>query len=140
MDLRNLFFLLTAVYLLSFSLYSKTEYLNYDSLIFKIKKPLVGFDRGYIKKKNKWIRLENVKFLEKIYILYALKSYQKKCFNENCRVDIKITKGNSNSRFFNYKSVASNDFCQIDGSNKCFKRDKCKNLQRGYCYYINYKE
>ena len=75
MDLRNLFFLLTAVYLLSFSLYSKTEYLNYDSLIFKIKKPLVGFDRGYIKKKNKWIRLENVKFLEKIYILYALKSY-----------------------------------------------------------------
>ena len=51
MDLRNLFFLLTAVYLLSFSLYSKTEYLNYDSLIFKIKKPLVGFDRGYIKKK-----------------------------------------------------------------------------------------
>jgi len=75
MDLRNLFFLLTAVYLLSFSLYSKKEYLNYDSLIFKIKKPLVGFDRGYIKKKNKWIRLENVKFLEKIYILYALKSY-----------------------------------------------------------------
>ena len=52
-----------------------------------------------LKKKNKWIRLENVKFLEKIYILYALKSYQKKCFNENCRVGIKITKDNSNPRF-----------------------------------------
>ena len=51
MDLRNLFFLFIKVYLLSFSLYSKTEYLNCDSLIIKIKKPLVGFDKGYVKKK-----------------------------------------------------------------------------------------
>ena len=53
MVLRNLFFLLTTVYLLSFSLYSKTEYLHCDSLILKIKKPLVGFDRAYVREKNK---------------------------------------------------------------------------------------
>ena len=140
MDLRNLFFLLTAVYLLSFSLYSKTEYLHCDSLIIKKKKPLVGFDRAYVREKNKWIKVENVKFLEKKYVLYALKTNQKKCFNKNCRVDIKITKGINNSKFFDYQSVVSNDFCQIDGSNKCFKRDKGKYLQKGYYYNINYEE
>ena len=60
--------------------------------------------------------------------------------NKDCRVDIKITKGINNSRFFDYQSVASNDFCQIDGANKCFKRNKGKSLQKGYCYTINYKE
>ena len=128
------------VYLLSLSLYSKTEYLKCDPLILKIKKPLVGFDRGYVREKNKWIRVENVKFLEKQYVLYALKTRKKKCFNKNCSVDIKINKGINNSKFFDYQSVVSNDFCQIDGSNKCFKRNKGKNLQRGYCYNINYKE
>ena len=140
MDLRNLFFLLTTIYLMSFSLFSKTEYLQCDSLILKIKKPLVGFDKGYVKEKNKWIRLENVKFLEKKYVLYALKTNQKKCFNKNCRVNIEITKGINNSKFFDYQSVVSNDFCQIDGSNKCYKRSKGKNLQKGYCYSINFKE
>ena len=140
MDLRNLFFVLTTAYFLSFSLYSKTEYLHCDSLILKIKKPLVGFDRAYVREKNKWIKVENIKFLEKKYVLFALKTNQKKCFNKNCRVDIKITKGINNSKFFDYQSVVSNDFCQIDGSNKCFKRDKGKNLQKGYCYNIDYKE
>ena len=140
MNMRNIFFLLTAIFLFSFSLYSKTEYLQCDSVILKIKKPLVGFDRGYVREKNRWIRLENVKFLEKKYVLYALKTNQKKCFNKNCRVDIKITKGINNSRFLEYQSVVSNDFCQIDGSNKCYKRNKGKNLQKGYCYTINYKE
>ena len=140
MDLRNLFILLITVYLLSFSIYSKTEYLHCDSWILKIKKPLVGFDKGYVREKNKWIKVENVKFLEKKYVLYALKPNQKKCFNKNCLVDIKITKGINNSKFFDYQSVVSNDFCQIDGSNKCFKRDKGKNLQKGYCYNIIYKE
>ena len=43
-------------------------------------------------------------FLENKYVLYELKIYQKKCFNENCRVDIKITKGINNSKFFDYQS------------------------------------
>ena len=126
MDWRSLFFLLTTAYLLSLSLYSKTEYLQCDSMILKIKKPLVGFDRGYVREKNKWIKVENVKFLEKKYVLYALKTNLKKCFNKNCRIDIKITKGINDSNFFDYQSVVSNDFCQIDGSNQCFKREKGK--------------
>ena len=140
MHLRNLLFLLTTIYLLSYSLYSKTEYLNYDSLILKIKKPLVRFDRGYVREKNQWIKVENIKYLEKKYVLYALKTNQKKCFNKNYRVDIKITKVNNNSEFFDYQIVAGNDFCQIDGSSKCFKRNKDKNLQNGYYYNVDYKE
>tara|TARA_Y100000589_G_scaffold331665_1_gene386254 strand:+ start:66 stop:473 length:408 start_codon:yes stop_codon:yes gene_type:complete len=126
MDLINLLFLLTTIYLFSFSLYSKTEYFQCDSLVFKIKKSLVGFDRGYVREKNKWIIVENVKFLEKQYVLYTLKTSQKKCFNKNCRVDIKVNKGINNSKFFDYQSVVSNDFCQIDGPNKCFKKNKGK--------------
>ncbi len=79
-------------------------------------------------------------FWKSSIVLYALKTKQKKCFKKNCRVDIKITKGINNAKFFDYQSVVSNDFCQIDGSNKCFKRDKGKNLQKGYCYNIDYKE
>ena len=134
MHLRNLFFLLTTIYLLSYSLYSKTEYLHFDSLILKIKKPLLGFDRGYVREKNKWMKVENIKFLEDKYALYALKTNQKKCFNNNCRVDAKITKGINNSKFFDYQIVVSNDFSQIDGSDKYFKRDKGKNLLKSYCY------
>ena len=74
MDLKNQSLLLTAIYLFSFSLYSKTEYLQCDSLITKIKKSLVGFDRGYVREKNKWIRAEYFKFLEKKYVLYSLKN------------------------------------------------------------------
>ena len=92
MDLRNLFFLLTTVYLLSFSLYSKTVHLNCDPFIVKIKNLLVGFDREYVREKNKCIKVENVKFLDKKYVLYALKTNQKKCFNKNCLLDIKLLK------------------------------------------------
>ena len=120
--------------------YSKTEYLQCDSLIIKIKKPIVGFDRGYLREKNKWIRLENIKFLGKKYVLYALKTNQKKYLNKDYRVDIKITKGINDSKFYDYQSVVSSDFCQIDGSNKCLKKNKGKNLQKGYCHSINYKE
>ena len=74
MHLRNLFFLLTTIYLFSYSLYSKTEYLNCDSLIIKIKKPLVGFDRGYVREKNKWVKVENVKFLEKKICFICIKN------------------------------------------------------------------
>ena len=52
MDLRNLLYLLTTFYLLSYSGYPKTEYLHCDSLILKIKKPLVGFDRAYVREKK----------------------------------------------------------------------------------------
>ena len=57
----------------------------------QIKNLLVGFDREYVREKNKCIKLENVKFLDKKYVLYVLKTNQKKCFNKNCLLDIKIT-------------------------------------------------
>ena len=78
--------------MLTFSLHSKTEYLRCDSLILKIKKPLVEFDRGYVREENKWIRIENIKFLEKQYVLCGLKTNRKKCFNKNCQFDIKLLK------------------------------------------------
>ena len=109
MDLRD-FFLLNTVYLLSLYSYSKIEYLNCEFMILKIKKTLVGFNKGYVKKKNKWIKVENIKFLEKKYFLYTLKPNQKKCFKNNCRVDIKITKGINNINFFDDQSFVNNNF------------------------------
>ncbi len=36
-----------------------------------IKKSLIGLDKSYEREKNKWIRLENVEFLEKnIFYIY----------------------------------------------------------------------
>ena len=98
----------------------------------KIKKPLAGFDRGYVRGEYKWIRIENVKFLKKQSVLYGLKNNKKKCFNKNCQFDIKITKGIDNSKFFDYQSIVSNDFFQKDGSNKCFKRNKGKVCKKAY--------
>ena len=138
--LKNYFILFISIYFFTCHLYSKTEYIKCNSLIIKIKKPLVGFNKAYVKVDNKWKNIDSFMILENRYVLYALKNNQKKCYNNNCRVDIKISKDIGSSRFFEFESVVSNNFCQIDGSNKCFKRDKGKNLQKGHCYNIDYKE
>lgn len=130
MYLRNLFFLLNTIYLFSFSLYRKKEYSQCNFLILKIKKPLFVFDKDYAREKNKRIRVRNVKLLEKKDVLNTLKTNQKKCFNKNCRVDIKYTKGINHFNFFNYQSVVNNDFYQIDCSDMHLKRNKGKNLKR----------
>ena len=124
MELRDLFFLLNTVYLLLLYSYSKTEYLNCDFLILKIKKTFVGFNKGYMKKKNKWIKVENVKFLEK-KIFYMQQKKQKKCFNKNFESILKLPKLLI-LQIFDYQNIVNNDFYQIYSSNKCFKRNKGK--------------
>ena len=42
-----------------------------------IKKSLIGFDKSYEREKNKWIRLENIEFLEK-NMFYIYKKLIKK--------------------------------------------------------------
>ncbi|GIS23692.1 MAG: hypothetical protein CM15mP124_1720 [Alphaproteobacteria bacterium] len=76
----------------SFSLYSKTEYLQCDSFIIKIKKPLIGFDREYVRDKNKCIRVENIKFLEKKYFLYELKLIKKNSLTKTAELILKLLK------------------------------------------------
>tara|TARA_B100000242_G_C43006636_1_gene467840 strand:+ start:1178 stop:1303 length:126 start_codon:yes stop_codon:yes gene_type:complete len=36
----------------------------------KVKKSLIKFEKGYEIEKNKWKRLENIAFLEKICVIY----------------------------------------------------------------------
>ena len=140
MKLRHFLAVFTTIYLISQPLFSKTEYLKCDSLIFKIKNPVLGFNKAFINIESKWIKIKNFELLENKYVLYGINSNQKKCFNKGCKVDIKIKKDNNNSKFYEYISVVSNEFCSIDGSNKCFKRDIGKNLQKGYCNLINYEK
>ena len=131
MKFRNFFVLFNSICLLSFTAHSQNEYIRCDSLIIKIKKPIIGFDKAFIKEDHKWTKIKNFEFTEDKYVLFTLKPYQKKCFNENSRLDFTIFKYNGNSKFFDYQSEVNNDFCSIDGSNKCYKRDKGKNLQKG---------
>ena len=88
MNLRNLFFLSTAIYSFSFSLYYKKVYLQFNFLILKIKKSLLVFDRGYVRVQNKWIRSENVEFLENKYVSYILKLIIKEYSIRNSRANI----------------------------------------------------
>ena len=62
MDLRNLFFLLTAIYFFHFPYALRRGIYCFISYV-KVKKSLIKFDKGYEREKNKWIRLENVAFL-----------------------------------------------------------------------------
>ena len=71
-------------------------------------------------------KIENVKFLEKQYIFYALKANQKKCFNKDYSVDIKIIKGINNANFVDYQSIVSNDFFKQTAQINALKEIKVK--------------
>ena len=75
-------------------------------------------------------------FLKK-NVLHAFKTNRIKCFKNNSRVDIKNTKGINHLNFLNDQSVVSNNFYQIDGSNKHLKRYKAKNLKKATFYNID---
>ena len=51
---------------------------------------MLGFDRGYVREKNKLINKENLKFLEIKYVLYTLKTKCRTCFKKKSELLIKI--------------------------------------------------
>ena len=62
---------------------------------------------------------------------------KKKCSNELCTINLFISKKPAQRNFSDYYSVASNDKCEIDGSEICFKRPIGKSLAKGYCSKVN---
>ena len=71
--------------------------------------------------------------------MYDIVSLQNKCKNEKCKVNFDILRVNNSISFSSYKSIASNNYCRIDGSNNCYVRKKGKSLQKGYCNKLNIK-
>ena len=59
-----------------------------------------------------------------------------KCDNKKCRVNFKLEKSPEEVSYLSYKSIVSNEFCDLDGGNKCYKRKIGQNLESGYCSKI----
>ena len=126
----SLIFLLSSI---SYSLFSKTMFFKCDLVFFKISDPIVGFSKAYIIKENKWSKIKEFKITDSSYILKNIFPDQSKCNNNKCRVNFELEKNSEEKSYLSYKSIVSNEFCNIDGGNNCYKRKMGKNLEAGYC-------
>ena len=107
---------------------------------FKIEEPLVGFKKAYIVQKGNWFKIKDFEVTDSSYILKNIYPNQSKCDNNKCRVDIKLKKSLKETSYLSYDSVVSNQFCSIDGGNKCYVRKTGKNLEKGYCSKVTAQE
>ena len=129
-------FLILLLSFISHRLFSKTIYLKCDTFFFKISERIVGFKKAYIVEETKWSKIKEFEVTDSSYILKNIYPNQSKCNNNNCRVNIKLEKSPEEISYLSYKSIVSNEFCNIDGGNKCYKRKIGKNLEAGYCSKI----
>ena len=129
-------FLILLLSFISHSLFSKTIYLKCDTFFFKISEPIVGFTKAYIVEETKWSKIKEFEVTDSSYILKNIYPNQSKCNNNKCRVNIKLEKSPEEISYLSYKSIVSNEFCNIDGGNNCYKRKIGKNLEAGYCSKI----
>ena len=136
----NILFLVSLLLSISYSSFSKTILLKCDTFFFKIAEPLVGFKKAYMIKENKWIKIKDFEVTDSNYILKNIYPNQTKCDNNKCRVDIKLEKSLKERSYLSYNSIVSNQFCSIDGGNKCYVRKVGKNLEKGYCSKITAQE
>ena len=132
----NFLFLIFLLSSISYSLFSKTMFLKCDTFFFKISEPIVGFTKVYIIEESKWSKIKEFEVTDSSYILKNIYPNQNKCNNNKCRVNIKLEKSPEEISYLSYKSVVSNEFCNIDGGNNCYKRKIGKNLEAGYCSKI----
>ena len=121
---------------ISYNLYPKTFFFKCDTFIFKISDPIVGFKKAYIVKKNKSSRIKEFEVTENSYILKNIYPNQIKCNIDKCRANFILEKKAEEKSYLSYKSIVSNEFCNIDGGNKCYERKIGKNLEAGYCSKI----
>ena len=129
----NFLFLIFLLSSFSYSLFSKTMFLKCDLFFFKISDPIVGFSKAYILKENKWSKIKEFEITDSSYILMNIFPNQSKCNNNKCRVNFELEKTSEEKSYLSYKSIVSNEFCNIDGGNNCYKRKIGKNLEASYC-------
>ncbi len=127
-----IFFLLS----ISYNLFSKTMFVKCDTFFFKISEPIVGFSKAHIIIENKWNKIKEFEVTDSSYILRNIFPNQKKCSNNKCRVNFVLEKNSEQISYLSFKSIVSNEFCNIDGGNNCYKRKIGKNLDAGYCSKI----
>ena len=122
--MKKLNLLILAIILTSYSssLFSKTMFLKCDAFIFKIAEPVIGFKKAYILKEDKWSKIKDFLATDSSYMLKNIYPNQSKCNNDKCRVNIKIEKSLKEKSYLSYNSIVSNEFCSIDGGNKCYIR------------------
>ena len=132
----NFLFLILLLSSISYSLFSKTIFLKCDTFFFKISEPIIGFTKAHIIEENKWSKIKEFEVTDSSYILKNIFPNQSKCNNKKCRVNIELEKNSEKISYLSYKSVVSNEFCNIDGGNNCYKRKIGKNLEAGYCSKI----
>ncbi len=136
MKMINFLFVLLILSSISNSLFSKTMFLKCDAFIFKISEPVLGFNKAYIIKEDKWSKIKEFEVNDNSYLLKNIYPNQSKCNNNKCRVNIRLEKSIKEKSYLSYESIVSNEFCSIDGGNKCYLRKIGKNLEKGYCSKI----
>lgn len=133
-------FMFNLIFFNAYFAIAKTELWLCDNKKFKIVMPLIGFNKIYIEQGDAWKKVVNFNITDDKFILYNQKPKLKKnCSNKECKVDFHISRILTSGNFSDYTSKVSNEFCEIDGAGICFKRSLNKNLEKGYCSQVIYK-
>ena len=135
--IKSIYILIIFFFSFNFLALAKTEFWQCDNMLFKMVMPLIGFDKIYNKKDSLWLQINKFKIDDNEYILYNQNLDKKKCYNSKCKINLHISRIPTSGRFSNYKSIVSNEFCEIDASGMCFKRKVSKNILIGYCSQIS---
>ena len=146
MQYRSIFAILF-YFFLSVAL-SEEKLLSCGKNNYKIKLPLIGFDKAFLKVKDKWQRLKKLEITEDFFLINDVPTMQEKCAENKCITNIRIAKELTGNSHMEYTIKAATDDCKIDGFNinkfliqeegyECFKRKKGESLEKGYCEILN---
>ena len=84
-------------------------FLKCDAFIFKISEPVLGFNKAYIIKEDKWSKIKEFEVNDNSYLLKNIYPNQSKCNNNKCRVNIRLEKALKKS-YQGHKSTVGNKF------------------------------
>ena len=146
--MKKINLLFTLIFFLSIVSYAEEKILRCGDNKYRIKLPLVGFDKFFLERDSKWLRFKNFENTEEQFKITEVPTFQKRCAKEDCKTTIIISKELVGDRHVEYSIKASTDGCMIDGFDiekfliqeegyNCYKRKKGTNLEKGYCEIIS---
>ena len=138
------------IFLFTFNAFSNEKILLCGNNKYKIKLPMVGFDKFYIEDNKKWKKLKNFENTDGFYLVKGVSDRQKHCSSNNCKTNIYISKTLTGDNHLEYTIKAATENCKIGGFDidkfliqeeeyNCYKRKIGLSLEKGYCKLLNNK-
>jgi len=148
MNKRKIFIIL--IFLFTCNAFSDEKILQCGSNKYRIKLPMVGFDKFYIEDGEKWKKLKNFEVTEDFYLVKDATDRQEKCSTNECKTNIYISKKLTGDSHLEYTIKAASENCKIgafdinkfliqEEAYDCYERKIGFSLEKGYCKLLKNK-